>query len=91
MLTPVPKLQYGTPIFIIPKKEGTARLITYYQNPNHNIFRNSYPLPRIVETMQKIEGFHYDMELDLTMGYYTIELLTKSCKLTPIVTEFRKF
>ena len=34
VLTPVQKSKYGTPVFIIPKKEGTARLITYYLRLN---------------------------------------------------------
>ena len=30
VLTPVQESKYGTPVFIIPKKEGTVRAITYY-------------------------------------------------------------
>ena len=30
VLTTIPKCQYGTNIFIIPKKEGIVRVIKYY-------------------------------------------------------------
>ena len=60
--------QYNTPVFIIPKKEGTVRFITYYRRLNRKLVRNPYPLPRIVETMQKLEVFKYATSLDLKMG-----------------------
>ena len=59
VLTPVQQIKYGTPIFIIPKKEGTARFIKDYHRLNQQWARNLNPLPRIGETMQKLEGFHY--------------------------------
>ena len=49
VLTPVQQSQYGTPVFIITKKEGTARFITDYRGLNHKLVRNPYPLPRIGE------------------------------------------
>ena len=67
------------------------RIIVDYQNINQKHFRNPYPLPRIFDIIHKLEGFQYATTLDLTMGYYTIELLPKSCNLTTIVTEFGKF
>ena len=69
VLTSVQKLQYGAPIIIIPKNEGTVRFITDYQNLKQKIFRHLYPLPRIGETMQKLEGLQYATELDVNMGY----------------------
>ena len=38
VLTPVQQSQYGTPIFIIPKKEDTVRFITDYRKLNQNIY-----------------------------------------------------
>ena len=43
VLKPVHQSQYSTPVFIIPKKEGTVRFIKLVRKP--------YPLPRIGETM----------------------------------------
>ena len=69
VLTPIHQSQYGTPIFIIPKKEGTVRFITDYQKLNHNIIRNPYSLPRIGDTINQLEVFQYDTVLDLNTGY----------------------
>ena len=48
-------------------------------------------MPRIGEIVQKLEGFQYATVLNLNMVYYTIEILTESCKLTNTITEFGKF
>ena len=73
-ITPVQQSQYGTPVFIIPKKEGTVRFITNYHRINHQWVRKTYPLPRIYETMQQLEGLKYEISLDLNMEYYTIRI-----------------
>ena len=40
---PVHQSQYRILVFIIPKKEGTARFITDYCRLNHQLVRNPYP------------------------------------------------
>ena len=46
-------------VFIITKKEGTARFITYYCRPNQKCVRYPQPFPRIDEILQQREGFTY--------------------------------
>ena len=91
VLEPVSETQWGSPVFIIPKKEGTVRFITDYRKLNQMIVRKPYPLPRIGETMQQLEGFQFASAIDLNMGYYTIELSPDTKDITTIVTEFGKF
>ena len=69
MLTPVQRSKYGTPIFIIPKKEGTVSFIADYCNLKHKIVRNTYPLPIIGDTINQLEVLQYDTALDLNTGY----------------------
>ena len=54
VLTPVQQSQYSTPVFIIPKKEGTVRFIMDYRRINHKLVRKLYLSPRIVNTMQNL-------------------------------------
>ena len=91
MLTPVQQSQYGTPVFIIPKQEGTVRFITDYRSLNQQLVRKPYPLPRIGDNMQQLEGIQYSTALDINMGYYTIRLYPTSQEMTTFVTEFGKF
>ena len=46
-LTQLQQSQYGTPVFIIPKKEGNVRFITNYLRLNQKFVIKPYPLPRI--------------------------------------------
>ena len=91
VLDRVEQSEYGTPVFIVPKKEGTVRFLTDFRRVNKTIVRKPYPIPRIGETMQQLEGFQYATALDLNMGYYTIDLAESSKDITTIVTEFGKF
>ena len=91
MLTLVKQSQCGTPVFIIPDKEGTVKFITEYLRLNHKFVRKTYPLPRIGEIIQKLERFQCMLVLDLNIGYYTIRLSLDSQYMTTIVTEFGKF
>ena len=51
VLIPLQQSQYGTPVFIIPNKEGTVRFITDYRRINHKLARKTYPFTRIGKTM----------------------------------------
>ena len=62
-----------------------------YHRLNQKLVRKLYPPPRIVKTMQKLEGFQYATALYLNMGYYTIRLLPASQDMTRIATKFDKF
>ena len=91
MLTLVQQIQYGTPVFIIPKKEGTVRFITDYSRLNQKSVRKPYMLPRIVDTMHNMELFQYETALELDIGCYTIRLFPAIQDMTKIVNEFGEF
>ena len=59
VLTLLQQSQYGTPVFIIPKKEGIVRFITDYHRISQKSVIKPYLLHGIGETMQKLEGFQY--------------------------------
>ena len=67
------------------------RFIKYYCRLNQKLVRKPYPLPRICETIQQLEGFQYATALYLNMGYFTIRLSPDSQDMKMIVTKFSKF
>jgi hypothetical protein len=71
-------MEWGTPCFLIPKKNGTVRFIK----------RKIYPLLNISDILQSLQGLKYATTLDLNMGYYTIRLTPGASNLCTIVTEF---
>ena len=91
VLERVQESEWGTPVFIIPKKEGTVRFLTNYRKVNRQIVRKPFPILRIADALQQLEGFIFTTALDLNMGYYTIPLAECSKDITTIVMEFGKF
>ena len=74
VLERVQESEWGTPVFIIPKKEGTVRFLIDYRKVNRQIVCKPFPIPRIADTLQQLEGFTFATALDLNMGYYIIPL-----------------
>ena len=69
VLTLVKQSQYGTPIFIILKKEGTVRFITHYFSINEQLVKEPHILSQIGDTIQILERFQYVTVSDLNMRY----------------------
>ena len=46
VLEKVHESEWGTPVFIIPKKEGTVPFLTNYRKVNRQIVRKPFPIPR---------------------------------------------
>ena len=53
--------------------------------------RRPYPIPKIADILQKLEGMRYATSLDLNMGYYTVCLDPDSQKLCTIITPWGKY
>ena len=81
VLKKVNRSEWAAPTFIIPKKDGTVHFISDFRELNKRIKRKPFPIPKIQDLMQKLEGFQYGTSLDLNMGYYHIELSPASKKI----------
>ena len=60
---------WASPSFGQPKKIGDIRLLTDFRKMNQAIERKPFPLPRIGETIQRLEKFISATALDLSHGY----------------------
>ena len=58
---------------------------------NKRIKRKPFPLPKIQDLLQKLEGFTYATSLDLNMGYYHIQLTPEASRLCTIVLPWGKY
>ena len=83
--------EWAFPSFIIPKSNQTVRFISDFRELNKLLKRKPWPLPKIVETLQELEGFTYCSQLDLNMGYYTIRLDPSSSKICTIILPWGKY
>lgn len=78
------KSAWSAPILIVPKKadrDGTRRwrIVIDYRLLNKRIKDDKFPLPNITEILDSLSGAMYFLHLDLSQGYYQIEL-EPSCR-----------
>ena len=66
--------QWAAPSFIVPKKTGDVRIVTDLRELNKCVKRTPYPIPKILDILQKLERFKYATAVDLRKGYYHINL-----------------
>ena len=91
VLEPCDDSEWGAPSFIIPKKNNTVRFLSDFRKLNACLKRKPFPIPKIQDMLQKLEGFKYATALDLNMGYYTIRLNPDAQRLCTIVLPWGKY
>ena len=82
---------WGMPMLCIPKKDGAIRTVDDMRELNKCIQRRVYPLPRLMDMLQRHSGWQYITVLDLTLCYYTYELDDESSWMCVLVTPFGKY
>ena len=63
---------WSSPVCMVTKKDGTIRFCVDYRKLNGLTKKNSYPLPRIDETLDSLGGNQYFCTLDLKSGYHQV-------------------
>ena len=64
----VNRSQWGTPKFLIPKKDSTVRFISDFRELNKRILRQPYTISKIQDLLLRLEGFFYGTTQDINMG-----------------------
>jgi hypothetical protein len=79
---------YGAPVLFVQKKDGSLRMCIDYRALNKITVRNQYPLPRIDDLMDQLQGARVFTSLDLQSGYHQIQITEedrpKSAFKTPV-------
>lgn len=79
---------YGAPILFVKKKDGSLRMCIDYRALNQSTVKNSYPLPRIDELLDRLHGANVISNLDLQSGYHQIRVSEESVHKTAFRTRF---
>ena len=78
---------WSSPILLVPKKDGGTRFVVDYRRLNNLTRKDSYPLPRIDDTLDCLEGAQYFSALDFSSGYFQVQLDDESRPLTVFITQ----
>ena len=75
--------------FVIPKQETLEmHLVTDYRALNKATVKNRYPLPRIEELIDTLQGAKWFTKLDLTWGYHKVRMHPDDVWKTTFKTKF---
>ena len=79
---------YASPVVIVRKKCGAMRLCIDYRELNRRTIPDKYPLPRIQETLDNLNGMSWFSTLDLGKAYHQGKVHADSQHRTAFTTPF---
>ena len=65
---------WGALVLFVKKKDGSLQLCVDYRQLNRVTIHNQYPLPRIDELFDQLQGFRVYSKIDLRSGYHQLRL-----------------
>ncbi|KAA0032426.1 pol protein [Cucumis melo var. makuwa] len=65
---------WGAPVLFVKKKDGSMRLCIDYRELNKVIVKNRYPLPRIDDLFDQLQGATVFSKIDLRSGYHQLRI-----------------
>ncbi|CAF1202694.1 unnamed protein product, partial [Didymodactylos carnosus] len=77
---------WGSPVTPVPKKDGTLRFCVDFRKLNEITVKDTYPIPRIDDTLDVLNGAKYFSTIDLSSGFLQVELDKESKEKTAFVT-----
>lgn len=64
----------GTLVLFVKKKDGSFRMCIEYHKLNKLTIKNRYPLPRIDDVFDQLQGASYFSKIDLRSGYHQLRV-----------------
>jgi hypothetical protein len=79
---------WGAPILFVKKKDGSMRLCIDYRELNKVTIKNSYPLSRIDDLFDQLQGSQVFSKIDLRSGYHQLKVQEKDVQKTVFRTRY---
>lgn len=77
---------WAFPVVLVRKKDGTTRFCVDYRQLNKITKKDSYPLPRIEDILDGLQGSLYRSVFDLVSGYWQIPVEPSDIEKTAFTT-----
>ncbi|GKB92049.1 putative reverse transcriptase domain-containing protein [Tanacetum coccineum] len=79
---------WGAPVLFVKKKDGSFRMCIDYQELNKLTVKNRYPLPRIDDLFDQLQGSSVYSKIDLRSGYHQLRVREEDIPKTAFRTRY---
>ena len=77
---------WGAPVLFVKKRDGSMRLCIDYRELNKVTIRNQYPLPRIDDLFDQLQGVRVFFKIDMRPGYHQLKIRSEDVPKTAFRT-----
>ena len=78
----------GASILFVKKKDGSHRMCIDYRELNKLTVKNRYPLPRIDDLFDQLQGVSWFSKIDLRSGYHQMRVRDEDIQKTTFRTRY---
>nr|GEX16936.1 putative reverse transcriptase domain-containing protein [Tanacetum cinerariifolium] len=79
---------WGAPVLFVKKKDGSFRMCIDYHELNKLTLKNRYPLPRIDDLFDQLQGSSVYSKIDLRSGYHRLRVREQDIPKTSFRTRY---
>nr|GEU65536.1 putative reverse transcriptase domain-containing protein [Tanacetum cinerariifolium] len=79
---------WGVPVLFVKKKDGSFRMCIDYWELNKLTVKNRYPLPRIDDLFDQLQGSSVYSKIDLRLGYHQLRVREEDIPKTTFRTRY---
>ncbi|GJY69915.1 putative nucleotidyltransferase, ribonuclease H [Tanacetum coccineum] len=82
---------WGAPVLFVKKKDGSFRMCIDYRELNKLTVKNRYPLPRIDDLFDQLQGSSVYSKIDLRSGYHQLRVRDEDIPKTAFRTRYKHY
>ncbi|GJZ28369.1 putative reverse transcriptase domain-containing protein [Tanacetum coccineum] len=82
---------WGAPVLFMKKKDGSFRMCIDYRELNKLTVKNRYPLPRIDDLFDQLQGSSVYSKINLQSGYHQLHIKEEDIPITAFRTRYGHF